>query len=141
MGLKIRKYGAASTPHPATTASFQRCWIAHNRIIFAGVSFPSQSINKYLHKKLPTNIRTRLCIKPVAFSSRMPASTKDSPWYRCTTLKFILVVAPRDTVVLGFETLGGGVGKCHKFYEKFPPNQFFEKVLFLACATTTIRRA
>ena len=79
--MNILKYGAASTPHPATHCQLPTLLaFSKSNNFFAKYFSPSlQSISRCLHRKLPTIILTLLCIKPVEFNSRIPASTIGYP--------------------------------------------------------------
>ncbi|KGD34876.1 deoxyribodipyrimidine photo-lyase type I domain protein [Burkholderia pseudomallei] len=75
--MKIRKYGAASAPQPATHCQFAAfdAASASTSVSQNHASPARQSISKCLTRNEAHTIRTRLCIQPVAQSSRMPAST------------------------------------------------------------------
>ena len=70
MGLKIRKYGAASVPQPATHCQFSWFWaMSPSRRRSMNQSAPChQPMCRSLIKNEATTIRTRLCIQPSACS-------------------------------------------------------------------------
>ena len=80
-GLKIRKYEAESTPHPATHCQLKGLLAgsASTRVSQNHASPTRQSQSMCFVRKEAVTIRTRLCIKPVSQSSRIPASTSAKP--------------------------------------------------------------
>ncbi len=67
-------------------------------------------MSRFLIRKLATTMRTRLCMKPVRQSSRMPASTSGTPVRPCRQRLKVLGRVPLECVELRPVVDGGQVG-------------------------------
>ena len=89
-GLKIRKYGAASAPQPATHCQLNGLLAASaSTSVSQNHASPTrQSMRRFFVRNDAVTIRTRLCINPDCHSSRIPASTSGKPVSALPSLEF-----------------------------------------------------
>ena len=100
-------------------------------------------MSKCLQRKLPTNIRTLLCMKPVLLSSLIPASTNGYPVCPLhQASKSFSLLTQRILSYLGLKLSFVVCGKCHNICMKNSRqiNSFKKVILSLFEALSTIFR-